>query len=112
MDFVRGLLQQGVDQNTVLHFIGWHKKNPAVWKEFETLALQLWHKGAMHYGAKAIFEIIRYKRRVEKNEDFKCNNNYAAYYARIFALKYPKLKNFFEFREVKGLSEAQQITMY
>ena len=75
------------------------KQNPEIWQEFEKIALQLIFKGVKRYGAKAIFEIIRYHRFLENRGDkFKVNNNYTAGYARKFVEKYPQYKDFFEMR--------------
>ena len=76
------------------------KEHPDIWTEFERIALNLIDRSIKHYGAKAVFEIIRYWRTINKieGEEFKCNNNYTAYYARKFAQKYPEYAGFFEIR--------------
>lgn len=78
--------------------------HPDIWIEFEKKALELAGKGIGHYGAKAIFEVIRFHRTIERveGEDFKCNNNFTAYYARKFIEKYPEHEGFFELRERKA----------
>jgi hypothetical protein len=101
------LIAEGVDAQTVDKFLAWHKQRPEVWKAFESCALELVHRGVKRYGAKAIAEIVRYHRLMETaKDDFVLNNNFVAYYARIWALKYPHHKEFFEFRDVKGLRSA------
>ena len=100
------LILSGVDEHTVTLFIAWLKNHLDVWKQFETKSLRLIASGVEHYGAKAIFEVIRYENVVEKKIDFKCNNNYAAYLARLFVIKFPAHRDFFEFRDVKGLRRA------
>ena len=99
------LIAQGIDAVTVDKFLAWHGRNPKVWAEFERLTLQAIKK-EKKFGAKAIGEILRWQSEIGRNEDFKGNNNYWSYYSRIFALKYPLHKDYFEFREVKGLKEA------
>jgi len=106
---IGALLADGVDLKTSMLFLAWHDANRTVWKMFEAKALKLIASGKEHWGAKAIFEVIRCERAENEGGQFKdyaVNNNYPAYYARVFALKYPQHKNFFEFREVKGLKEA------
>lgn len=79
------------------------KDHSDIWIEFEKIALNLIDRGIKHYGAKAIFEIIRYWRTIKKIEDkdFKVNNNYTQYYAKKFMNKYPEYDGFFEIRERK-----------
>ena len=101
------LEDMGVDSDTAAQFIGWHQRNPEVWKAFEAFALKLIARGMKHYGAKAIMEVVRYDQALKSSGEFKVNNNYSAYYARIFTLKYPQHKDFFEFREVRGLKEIE-----
>lgn len=83
------------------------KEHPEVWIEFKRITLGLIYSGIKHYGAKAIFEIIRYHRTVLKKgyDKYKVNNNYTSEYARKFAMCYPQYSNFFEFR--KSLSDAK-----
>ncbi len=100
---------EGVDLKTIAHFMKWHRENPSVWTLFEQKALNLIKSGKKRWGAKAIMEVIRYERAEKEGgqfDDYAVNNNYPAYYARVFAMKHPEHKGFFEFREVKGLKEA------
>lgn len=103
---ITALVADGVDYETCIAFVNWHEKNGTVWRSFEAKALKLITQGKTHWGAKAIFEVIRYERAAEEGgqyDDYAVNNNYPAYYARVFALKYPQHSAFFEFRKVKGL---------
>jgi len=80
------------------------KANPDVWAEFKAIAFRLIEKGVKHYGAKAIFEVIRYKKTVETTgSEFKLNNDFTAYYARKFINLYPQYADFFETRKVKNV---------
>ena len=75
------------------------QENPEVWLEFQTLALQLIERGVRHYGAKAIFEVLRYHRTLETADpEYKINNNYTSYYARKFIRRHPRHSDFFEVR--------------
>jgi len=77
--------------------------HPEIWKQFRDITFRLIFRNVKHYGAKAIFEIIRYHRTIEYGDtDYKVNNNYTAYYARKFMRKFPGHQNFFETREVKN----------
>jgi len=76
--------------------------NPQVWYEFERIALQVAGRGHKHYGAKAIFEVIRFRRAIETTDaDFKLNNNLTPYYARKFMERHPEYDGFFEIRRSK-----------
>ena len=100
------LLADGVSPTTIDIFLKWHQQNPAVWKAFESTALEAINAGFKRWGAKGIAEIVRWRLSLETKSDFKLNNNFVAYYARVFALKYPQHADFFEFREARGLKEA------
>lgn len=102
----QGLLSHGVDSDTADLFLAWLRQHPKVWKEFEEKALNLIRAGLSRYGAKALFEVIRYENTVQKCCEFKVNNNYASYLARLFAVKYPAHKDFFEYRRTEGLKAA------
>jgi len=94
------------DQKSKLqkNFEEFDKANPEVWDEFKKTAFSLIEKGHKRYGAKAIFEVIRYKKALETNgTEFKLNNNLAAYYARKFINLYPQYADFFETRKVKNV---------
>ena len=105
MDYRSALIAQGVDAVTVDKFMAWHRNNPKVWEEFERLTLKA-IKAGKKFGAKAIGEILRWQSEIGRNEEFKGNNNFWSYYSKIFAIKYPLHKDYFEFRIVKGLKEA------
>jgi hypothetical protein len=100
------LLRAGIDRDTARTFVAWHIDHPDIWREFEKLALELIQSGRARYGSKAVMEVIRFNRVVSGGEDFKVNNNYTAYYVRIFNAKYPQHKRFFETREIVGLRNA------
>lgn len=76
--------------------------HPEIWKQFREITLNLIRLGKKHYGAKAIFEIIRYHRFIEYGVgEFKVNNNFTAYYARKFMRVFPEHNGFFETRKAK-----------
>jgi len=82
-----------------LDFEKFDKKNPHVWELFVKFAFQSINKGFSHYGAKTIFEAIRYHCDITTiGSEFKLNNNYTAYYARKFHKAFPLYGNFFETR--------------
>lgn len=97
--------KEGIPQKTVDKFFDYHCENPDVWKNFEKFALKAANLGK-RVGAKCIIEKVRYEVDVEINskEPFKINNNFPAYYARLFHYKHPEHYGFFETREIKGLN--------
>lgn len=101
MNFRAALLQEGTDEKTLDEFWRWHNANPMVWKAFEEKALEGINKGLKKWGAKGIAEVIRWDMAVETKTELKFDNNFAPLYARIFALKWPLFKDFFEFRELR-----------
>lgn len=105
MSYRDRLIEEGVDPMTAQKFMIYHMGNPDVWRHFEDCALALINNGIKHFGAKAIAEHIRYEKTLQRGADgFRLNNNYPAYYARIFQIKHPAHADFFETREVKGLT--------
>lgn len=99
------LLEDGVPLDTIERFIAEYCFNPAIWAEFQRLTLRAIALGRT-VGAKAIMERIRWEVEIEQGDKWKCNNNFTAYYARVFAVKYPQHADYFEFRQVKGLKAA------
>lgn len=77
-----------------------HQGNPDVMDALVGLARQAKRAGAGQYGMKALFEVLRWSRLMEKRpgEEFRLNNNYTAYYARLIMALHPDLSGFFETR--------------
>lgn len=102
------LLGMYVPLETVEKFLEWNAKNRNVWRMFEAETIKLIRAGKTHWGAKAICELIRYKRAIEEGgqfDDYAVNNNFSAYFARVFIVKYPAHADFFETREIRGLAK-------
>jgi len=89
------------DEITESAEVKFDREHPVIWQEFKRIALRLIEKGVSRYGAKAIFEVIRYDMSIEGGTDFKLNNNYTAYYARKFIEQFPFHAGFFELRKKK-----------
>jgi hypothetical protein len=106
LDFYRkALMSDGLDIDTVETFISYHKANPSVWQWFKKFAFEAIDRGKK-VGAKAIFERIRWEVEITTTGEVKLNNNFPAYYARIFSIRFPQHKDFFETRKVTGLKEV------
>lgn len=84
-------------------FDNYHQKNPHIYKLFEQFTFQAMEKGFKKYGAKSIFELIRWHTKTNKTTDeFKINNSYAPDYARLFMKKHPQHSDFFFTRQIKN----------
>jgi hypothetical protein len=79
--------------------------NRGVWEAFEKYALEA-ATVREHYSAKSIIERVRWHCEITQRCEFKCNNNFTAYLARLFVAKYPQHGELFTFREVNGLQRA------
>lgn len=93
-------------RDTLNAFLKCISQNTEVWGAFQRYAIEAAGAGRKHYGAKAIMERVRWHCEVEKRGEFKINNNYTAYFARLFAAKWPEYPHLFSFRQVKGLRRA------
>lgn len=96
------LLSEGVDLKTVSKFTHWLRENPLVFEKFKIYTLKAIHRGVT-LGAKAIGERVRYETAIETRGDFKCNNNFWAYSARLFEAIAPRHEGYFKKRSLKGL---------
>lgn len=85
-------------------FEAFHGAHPDVYAEFKKIAYQLLALGVRHYGAGAIFEVMRFNRTVsgrDIGEPFKLNNVYRSRYARLLIDEDPTFAGFFETRALK-----------
>jgi len=80
-------------------FIFWLRQNWHIYIKFEKLARNIWRRGVRRYGAKCIWEVLRYNTTIlEKNSEFKLNNNRSYACARLFAELNPDKRTLFKFR--------------
>lgn len=106
------------DKNLPLpkEFMMFHETHPEVYRELRTMALQLHAVGHKHYGIKSLFEVMRWnKARVSFKDklisQFKMNNNYTAFYARMLMEKEPALKGFFILRSSVADSLIKEVDL-
>lgn len=92
-DFRKGNLQ--------LQFEEFHRNNPDVFDEIVDICNELrWRRGFHRCGISLVFERLRWLRAIQtKGDEFKLNNNYRAFYARLVMFLYPGLNGFFEIRD-------------
>ena len=80
-------------------FIEYDSENPDIYKMFKKFTFDVIKSGYQNCGSQMIIERIRWESIVvAKNDKFKINNDYAAFYSRKFMLEYPKYNNFFRIR--------------
>jgi hypothetical protein len=92
-------------------FERYHKENPIVWELFQKFTQAVIARGSAHYSSKAIFERIRWHIDIEtKGGTVKLNNNFTAYYARMFHLAQPKYDGFFRNRRLVSEDSTAYLT--
>lgn len=92
-------------------FVQFHAENPAVWTLFERFALAAIAAGRSHYSANSIFERIRWHVDIETTgKEVRLNNNFRAYYARMFHAKHPDHSEFF--RNRRRTSEDDEASVH
>lgn len=81
-------------------------ENPQIWRQFRLLAVKLKAKGIDRWGAKAIWEVLRFELALKAQttgEKFALNNNYTSRFARKLMEEEPEeFAGFFETRTLKG----------
>lgn len=81
-------------------FTTFHNDNPGVWRLFKRFTFELIEAGRTRYSVDAIFNRIRWHVEIEtRGEAVKINNDFTAYYARMFMATYPQHAGFFELRK-------------
>lgn len=101
-DKIRELLAlDGVDAATIEKFIEWFNENQEAWRAFKLFATQALSKGKK-IGAKAVAERCRWETEIVQCNDYRVNNNYVAYMARLYNANVKQ--EYFETRETKGLA--------
>lgn len=84
-------------------FDKFHASNPDVWHSFDAAALALAVKGVKRYGAKTIYEHMRYMHDLQTTGvKYKLTNNHTPYYARLFKQQHPQYGEFFMYKRVRG----------
>ena len=94
------------NQEMTEQWVTFHRDNPDVYSLFQGYAYQLIANGHKNGGAKAVMERIRWESMVSKGSkyDFKINNNYASFYARLFMAQNPDHNGFFRTRHQTSIN--------
>ena len=85
-------------------FEWFHESNPHVYRNLRALALGMRRqRGKKRVGIKMLYEVLRYQYDIQTTgQEFKLNNNYTAYYARLLMAQEPELAGLFEVREIRS----------
>lgn len=79
-----------------------HAKNPHVWEMFKRYSLEAARANRGKFGARLIWERMRWYMRFETTDkDYKLNDHHPPYYARWFMEQHPEYAGFFETRKVQ-----------
>jgi hypothetical protein len=84
-------------------FRDFHRRHPEVYRELRRRAFALKAKGRKRWGIRNLWECMRYDFALDNPEedDFRLNDHYTRYYARLLMNCEPGLVGFFETRERK-----------
>jgi hypothetical protein len=86
-------------------FEEFNRRNPQVYSALESMAREIVNRGRRKIGIKMLFEVLRWNYYLETddpNSDFKINNNYAPYYARLIIANNPNWEDVFELRTIRS----------
>lgn len=88
-------IYDGMSQEMLQKFREYHRENPWIFDEFCKEAFALKDTGREQFGAKEIFERMRWQRQEFNTQgDFKINNTWAPYYARALIKKFPEFRKY------------------
>ena len=83
-------------------FEQFHAENPKVYELFKKFTFELIFRRRTHYSADAIIHRVRWETNIIGGKDYKINNNFVAYYVRLFNAEFPECDRFFEIRRQKA----------
>ncbi len=90
-------------------FLRFHRENPNVYVQLVQMAQQAHRAGASKLGIGMMFEVLRWQAVLRtRGDDFKLNNNYRSYYARLILARNPELEGIFELRKLHGRGLSAQ----
>lgn len=77
----------------------WITEHWFIYEEFERRAFKLWKNGRRHYGARSIWETMRYDSAIgELTGEWKLNDHRPPCLSRLVMLMNPQMRGFFETR--------------
>lgn len=81
-------------------FKAYHQDNPHIYAAFEKLSLEAAKTGRNKFAVRNIFGKMRWDMAISGNDEYKINENYSAYYGRLFEEKNPKYSGFFRKKNI------------
>jgi hypothetical protein len=83
-------------------FYIFHRDNPRVYELFKKFTKQVIDRGYLRHSARDIIHRIRWETTiVTSDEEFKINDHYSPYYARMWMNDHPQYPDFFATRTVR-----------
>lgn len=86
-------------------FDKYNAENPKVYEGFKKFTFEAIAAGRKYLGAELIINRLRWETVISGNDRFKINNNYEAFYSRLFMRDFPEYKGFFRTRKSKADNE-------
>lgn len=84
-------------------WLTFHRNNPAIYELFLKFTREAKAAGRTHFGARIVWERIRWYIAIETNstDGTKLNDHYPAFYSRLVMLRHADLDGFFERRDAR-----------
>jgi len=80
-------------------FADFHAQNPRVYELIKAYTFEAIGSGLKRYSIQGVIERVRWQTSIETHgDDYKLNNNYAPFYARMFMEDFPEHQGFFRTR--------------
>lgn len=80
-------------------FRRFHAQHPEVYEWLRDKALALKRHGREHYGLRALWEVLRFHTAMgDLGGDYRLNDHFPPFYARLLMQQEPELRGFFEVR--------------
>lgn len=93
-------------------FWEYHRENPQVYALFDRFASEAVNRNRKRFSANMIFERMRWYTVIETGGDeYKLNNNYRAYYARLWMRNHPDHDDLFETRFLPSGPESKALRL-
>jgi hypothetical protein len=87
-------------------FDDFHSANPHVYHKLVRMTRDLMDRGHKKIGIAMLFEVLRWQHMMDTDDpysEFKLNNDYRAYYARLIMDIHPEFQGIFNVRELKAV---------
>lgn len=94
-------------QTTYERWVEWNDNNPEFYEMFERFAFEAIRAGRKKFSAWLIVNRIRWETALRtEGDDYNINNNFIAFFARLFMRNNPKYRGFFNIKKMSDEDEA------